>query len=504
MKSITVSNFGNGMSNDLYSGGLGEFSISKNFDILTYPNRLFPLPSMKAATTGTGITNMVVAGDGNVYGLGYESASGTSNSDIWKATPGSSTWTELPNCAGTGLPTANQQLLVYYKENHATQDLLYSIPAGIRSVESGNVTTGQTFSLTYTTMTQGVIHPLNNTLFMAYTNTTNSYVASKLTTASWSFTALTLPAHYTPTSVSPYGNYLAIACTIYSSGAAVQGGINNSVLILWDMVSTTWQEIVLWGDDALLAINNLNGVLIGVSTLQSTLKSGIFIKGYSGGQPEILKKIQINSASTVVAINQKVNFIHNNRFYFSADLPGSGNEPILKGLWSLGKGENGRWALNLERIPTADGTNASLISAVLATDYFHAIHTTNTATVQFLGTTPSTDFINSSIHESIVNPEMPENDKVINKQLSSFSIKLLPLTSSGQVIVKYRVDSDRGAWTTIFTKTSTSPNTNLVFYSSPKPSSGQFRAGFNYEFRIESTGGAQITGYSYEYKPLTT
>lgn len=499
-KTITVKDF-LGMSGDLYSAGSGKFSIAKNFDTLTYPNRLFPTPSMQSATASTDVGMMIVGHDGNIYGLGTES--GSSAPVIWRTTAGSPTWTELANTAVAG--TAVYSLLVHYKENmvvSANRDLLYSYSGGIRAVRSDNVDTTQTDNaLTYVTMCQGFVHPINNKMYFGYTTSSATYVGQN-SSGTWSNTALTLPNKYKVVSITNWGNYLAIACTEQnSSGVFVGSSVDTSVVFLWDMVSTTWQEIIPWGANGLQVLNNLNGVLIGCSTVSSQTKSGFEIKGYVGGQPEIIEEFLINQTSASTTFNQRVNFINKNRLYFSVDLNGDGNEPIYKGMWSIGKAL-GRWVLNLEATATTDGSNASILSAVYNLDYLHTVHTAvGTLTTQYSGVTKSTHYTTASIYESVVNPDMPEVDKMAKKRLVSVTCHYLPLNADGQVIMKYRVDSDRGSWSSaIFTETTN----GAVVTEMPKAGATEFTAGRNFEFRIESTGFAQIIGFTYKYEILPT
>lgn len=499
MKTVTIQYFGNGMVNNIYGGGVGEFSVAKGFDVLTYPNRLFPLPSMQTATSGTLIGNMMVGLDGLVYGSGKETPNPTKG-NIWKATAGSATWTELGNAASGEL--IDYSLLVHYKENDATEDILYSCTTGIRSIESSNVTTGSTHALTYSTMCQGYVHPVDNIMYFGYTTSTTSCIGRNNASV-YTDVALALPRRYRPIGLTKYGDYLAIGCTSFASGAIPGSGIDTSVVYLWarDISLTTIQETIQWGDDCLQILNNLDGALIGVSKIESNTASGFSIKVYAGGQVQTVKEILINSASTTITINQGVNYIHKHRLYFSVDVPGSGTSPVYKGLWSIGRNESGRWTLNLERITTTDGSMGSCITAVQAIDYLHtATGAAGTMTTQFSGSTKSTDYVNPSIYESTINPGMPDEDKIFKKKLVSVACHYLPLPTTGQVIMKYRVDSDGGAWTTIVTETAD----GVAFTEMPSAAGTSFTDGRNYEFRIESTGYAQITGFSYKYDILKT
>lgn len=75
--------------------------------------------------------------------------------------------------------------------------------------------------------------------------------------------------------------------------------------------------------------------------------------------------------------------------------------------------------------------------------------------------------------------------------------------------MKYRVDSNGNTsdWLTCFTSTTTgsvyaeAANTTVL---DTNGSPIQFTSGRNYEFRVESTGGAVITNFAYKYDTLET
>ena len=108
----------------------------------------------------------------------------------------------------------------------------------------------------------------------------------------------------------------------------------------------------------------------------------------------------------------------------------------------------------------------------------------------------------TSSYESLVNPGVPGVDYYAKKQLLSVSAHFMPLVS-GTVVMKYRVDG--GDWVTCFTKTALSPDTDRAGYETTiAEGTGQFTAGRQYEFRLESTGGAEIIAYTYKYETLRT
>lgn len=499
-KTIIVNNFGGGKATDKYSGGYGEFSDSRNFDIFTYPERLFPLPDMvddSAANSKIGalLTAKNSAGGGYVIGLGVDVAGNnlTTNA-LWKN--GGSAWSQIST--KLSLSTLNYDLFCEYLYSSATNTI---VTADNDSVALYDVTDAvaptafiKSFASNPTTITQGFVHPINNTLFFGYDN----YIGKNLN-GSWIVDGsskispvLTLPSKYTVVSLTKYGNYLAIGCTSYIAGSIYTSGNDASVIFLWDMVSTTWQEVVYWGDNDLKIINNLGGVLVGVSRVAANENAEILIKGYAGGQPEILKRVVANNTPTVT-IYPRVNLVYKNKLVFSAKLTEDG-VTTHNGLWYLGRNKNGGWSLTLGQFASTDGTDKDVIAATFYLGTLYAVHTA-------VGTTTrqTTTYTQSSYCESSVNPNMPDTDKVFKKQLVSVSAHYLPLPASGQVVMKYKVDG--GDWKTIFTESTDSTTATEMSACSDGE---QFTSGRNYEFRLESTGMAQITAFTYKYRVMPT
>jgi hypothetical protein len=489
------------MTSDLYAGSLGEFSTSRNFDIITYPNRLYPLPSMVNDTAGTGVGNLLCASDLVVYGDGVATTFG--DHALWKSTGGG--WTELTLTRTT--PDPDFKLFVEYLKNPSSRTLLFSGGGtDILMADPANVQAQSSHGLTYTDISQGYVHPADDILYIGYSNATATYIAAN-NAGSWNDTALTLPKRYKVVALTKFGNYLAIACTTYSTGAIPAGGPNVSMVFFWDRDTslTTVSESVSWGDNSLFALNNLDGVLIGISTYQGNDHGGLIIKAYTGGQPEVLKEVLVTrqdpATSPTYSVYPRVNFIHRGRMYFSCDMSSGGTSPSYKGLWSVGKNRFGQWAVTVERFASTDGSDVSVLAAAFRLDYLFANHTASgTLTV---GSTSAdgwaTEYQDPAIYESVTNPEMPDEDKGKQKQFASAACHFLTLPTTGQVVMKYRLDSI-GAWTTLFTKTATSPDTNLLAYEHPIAGA----TGRNIEFRIESTGSAQVVGFSYKYQPLST
>lgn len=524
MKRIIINNFANGMADDRFGGLPSEASLIKHFDVLSHPRRLQPLRAMGADTTGTAIGNIIVSSNGLLYGIGTDpnnptkgklwQRSGYGATDVWQSVPVTN------QLAGQDVvydflvenPDAGQIRTMYWA---ALNLLVASDPAG--------GSTAATQALTFATMGQGLLHPKYNTIFFPYKTTTTHYVG-QIANSGTAFggltsTAFSLPTLYRAYCLSYYGDLLAIPMT------SVNGiGVNGSVVGLWDTVAgnTNYSQIIPWGAGSLQVLNNLNGVLIGVNTLSANYTGSfqdydaIQIKVWAGGaEPTLVKEIKAihlappggGGTHPTCSINPRVNFIYNNRLYFSVNVVVNDSiQPSWYGLWSVGKNkQTGEWTVALERVATNDNSETGVIAAAITGDFVSMVHTAvGTLTASVNGQTAGA-YGATSVYESVVNPGMSDDDKVLQKKLHSIAVKCLPLPSgvqSPQIVLKYRVDSNGGSsdWITAYTYTTVGG----VQFEAPKPSSGFYTDGYNYEFRLESTGGAVITALAYKYTTLTS
>lgn len=517
MKTITINEFYDGMADDRFNARASEFSFIKQFDTLTYPHRLQPLRGMSAHTTGTGIGNMIVASNGSTYGSGTNSTNGRLYALIDYGATGAFTTLATDQLSGA---TVNYEFLVDYPDcGHiraihwaSNNTLVCSDPAGGSSAS--------TSSLSFTTIGQGLVHPKDKILYFPYRTSTASFIGLISPNAT-PFTGLnavafTMPNQYRIYCLSNYGDYLAIPAT--GNGNTV--GPNASIVYLSnrDTSINTFDQSIPWGDGILKVLNNLNGVLIGISELGNNFIQGgtsqdynsILIKAFDGGvEPKVIAELKVQNvggaASPSVLINPRVNFIHNNRLYFSVNLvPTDGVSQTRYGLWSVGRNKiTGEYSVSMERVATNANTDTGVLSAVIIGDYVEIVHTAEgTLTKSTNGLTSSTTYSATSSYESTINPNMPENDALAKKQLMSMSIHYLPLPSGASITAYYRVDSNGtfSDWTSLGSNISS----EIVAMERTRASANEFTAGRNYEFRIESTGGATITSFTYRYQNQET
>lgn len=516
MKTIVVNNFARGITEDRYAGRAGEYSVSKHFDILTYPNRLQPLRGMTTDTASTGIGNMIVSSsDGLMYGTGLNA----SNGRLWQRSGygGADVWQHVPTNDQLSGAVPNYDFLVEFKDCGHVRTIHWASANLLVASDPAGGSSASTQALTYSSIGQGLVHPKDKVLYFPYRTSSASYIGKISSNATvWtglSATAFTLPSQYRAYCLSYWGNYLAIPLTLTTGNS-----FTSSIVALWnrDTSLTTFDETIPWGTGNLKVLNNLSGALIGISSASandtSTIQDydAIYIKAYTGGaEPILIKEIKAQhlasgSSQPVCTINPRVNFIQNNRLYFSIDVTPSDGTPAYHGLWSVGRNKlSGEYTVVLERMATTDSSETSVIAAAINGDFVDMVHTAaGTLTATINGTTSASTYGATSLYESLVNPEMDALDKMKKKKLHSISVRCQPLPTSGQIVLKYRVDSTGllSDWVTARTYTTAGG----MGFEAPKPTSGFYTDGYNYEFRLESTGGAVITSFAYKYENLET
>lgn len=530
MKTISVRRF-DGMAQDYLNGQVGEFSLAKGFDTISYPWRLQPVRGMSAeSTTNSKIGNILLAA-GRIYGVGTDPNNPT-NGKLWVRSDNnttasgssfgaSATWRSLTNdqLSGAVLRTADYNFLVEYPDAESpdtsnTRTIFWaSTNLLIASSPTGTIGT-TTQALTFATISQGFVHPKDKKLYFGYQTTgvegslTYIGIISNNTTPFGSFnaTALQLPGQFRVYSVCDYGNYLAILCTAPNSTSA-----NSSVVFLWDRDTSlaTVTETIPWGNGLSKVLNNLDGQLVGVSTV-SNGATGILqdydafqVRVYGGGTaPTVVKEISalhgVASGTPSCLIHENVNFVQRNRLYFSADvIPGDGTTARY-GLWSFGKSRTGRWCLTLERSATNDNSDTGVIASAIAGDFVSMAHTAvGTLTATSNGQTSASTYGGTYDYQSPVNPDMDELDAAREKKLYCFYANYYPLLTGQSVVLEYKVDAlPSTAWTSVATD-STVGSSNIAM---PKASSAEFTDGQAYEFRVKPLGGATVTDWGYRFE----
>lgn len=495
MSTIIVNKFNTGMTSDPRASS--GCQLCKHFDNFSKPHSLIPYRDSEGVST-INITTQALAQlktftmyGGNLYGLGIIDS--TNKAKIYKnADVSLSTWT-APNNAEDSANGVNSGFFINYKGT-------FWGDAGGTRLWSTDLTTFTTSAqaITYTSITQGLIHSKDSVLYFGYTNTTASYIASKNGAGAWNITALTLPdTTLTVVSLCEYGNYLAIGCKSNEVGG-------SSKVFLWDRDSSvlTISESLDVGARTLSQIENIEGYIVAITVPSGTTADidpkVTFLKS-SGGDFQPFEEVPLSAGGRIVS-KQKVN----NRMYFgmgdvslgATSIGGSSNDYV--GVWSVGRNQIGaEFSVSFTRLVNNNTAVSGINGFILVGDYLWASFTVS-GTVTLSKTNDQASYTATSVYRTVINPNMSDLDKVKKKQLQTTSLTYSPLPSAGQVVLKYKVDNE--SYVTCFTETTDSAQVTEVI----KAGSTEFTKGRDYEFQIESTGGAEITGLPYKYATQET
>ena len=478
-------------------------SLIKHFDVFSNPYKMSPYRSTETDTndgsTETGmkqydVRNFQLGLNGKLYGLG-KTAAGYPKI-VSKATPASGNWTLEATAEGNAA-----RFVECFIEWQGAYWFLQGDSSIAKWVIATNTITnavGNTASSIVTTA-QGVIGSDNN-LYIPYNNKIARISPAGAVTNNV-FTAI--PGDMRITSMCRYGSYIAIACAYGTTTTAIPFG--RSLVVLWDMVQTTIaSDVIDFGEGALKAIGNVEGMIVGISDnylTSSTLalnKGSMVIRTWSGGIPKVFKEIVANQ-STGRLLSEVV--LKNNKMYWIASVPfnqsTSTESTYHLGIWVFGRKNSGsNFAISIDTIEeNIDTANFKINSFGSAGGYWFINHSADGSITK---TDDTTNYTFTSIYESqIFNNE----DSSQVKKLIGVTVFTAPMPISGQIVLTYRKDEET-SYTTVFTNTT---NDSISYSAVNIESSGVNIPEYKeIQFRIESTGGAEITGFKFKYELISS
>lgn len=483
---ISIADFNGGISDDPRKQTTNEFQITKHFDIFSNPKRLTPYRSLETDThdgsSSTGMKQYSVrdflyaSASAKLYGLGQ--TAGGLTKIVYKSDATTGNWTLPSGSEGNG--AVQNGCFVEYKDylwgfQGTNQVWKWGLLSGTPSITDSVNTTASTI----TSVANGVIAKDDN-LYLPY----NNIITRVNSSGTFSDAVLTLPTNFKITSICSFGNYLAIGCSPKNSFNGV------SKVFLWNLTSTDVTEVIDWGEGDLRVLDTIEGLLVGVSDryLNNSTGAGkgsMIVQVYSGGSPQVVKEIFTQALTGKTMPISKA--VKNNRLFFSAKImTNSAGTTYNEGIWSFGRKNSGYlYALTLDIVD--ESVNTSGIQAFgTAANYFFIAHSAD-------GSIDKTDdtaaYTTTSVYESqIFDFGYVDSDK----RLESLKVSFRPQAAGETVTAKYRIDGAT-AWTTIGSGTTDGAlsRTFVSIESTDTP----FASGREYEFRLESTGGAEITGF---------
>lgn len=538
IKETTINRFDGGIVTDPRDPNENTCQMVSNFDIHTNPRKMTPYRSTEdgddAGTTSRkqnfciALRSATQPGTYSLYGLGNVSGDTTLAEVLYKnLTQGSATdlddnaWTNTANNQHSGANRQvtfnlfafylNRALIYFYNSGSSNRGIWSYDPTGsvAMAAEGGDAST---FATAGTIVTQGLVHSQDDKFYVGYALTGGTPAANILVkdaATAWDTVFANNITGYFITSLCEYGNYLAFALVPTS-------GIGNSRVILWDRTNVgtaAFNEVIDWGDGQLNILEVVDGELIGISQVGgsrtsfsvgegSTLNSGtniqkrlndrVIFRRYIGGRTAVKFKEIIADHASVAGTTQLpiAKQIVNGRLHFLMLVEMNGS--VRDGIWSIGKNKTtGEFVLSLER-PTQSSVltlATGILNSFIIVGDFAVVSYQGGGSYIISKTAEGSTYTTASIYES---KRFNAGDASKKKDLLGVTVTTEFLPAAGQVILAYRTDQNT-SWTTIFTNTTDNSISNSV-----SSQSGLLPRDYKeIEFRIESTGGAEITGLSF-------
>lgn len=475
MKTIIQNKFDGGLANNPRDTGAYIQNTSGNFDVFAESNSISPYRDVADDTVGgalvladiriSEIVTILVSGSLTMVGLGREST-GSANARILTKPLVDSSWS--PAALDTRVPMLNT--LVAYKDKAFYVTTLGDV---MRFDAPSTLTYIGSLASTYTGYwAKPFVHPDDKLLYWGAQNKIFRYDGSSFSSAA----VLTLPDNAVITSLTNYGGYLAIACRFV-------GGAQTSCVYLWGRNSalTTLQDIIDYGEGDLMVLENIGGTLVGVkgtsNSVGGNVNRKITVLAYQGGYPQVVEEIHSNSEVYPFKATK------NNTLYFTH----SGATTLYR----VGRNAGGDFLVSPDKFLNNGASVATCYGFSIINDYAFV-----TIASGALRKTTATDiFTSQSFYQTTINYGMDLGDRTKQKRLVAVGVSFAPLTAGQSVELQYSVNGS--AWVSIFIENTVG---KVVVESTNESTGTPFLDGEEYEFKVISTGGAEITAIKYGYE----
>lgn len=493
MPKVRINQFNGGLDEDVRSHNTITFKDVKGFDTLTYKHRLTPYGEAESEALSSGsiadklITDVTRDSQGYLVFLGRNSSGSPNSADIIVKDSGTDITDTLTAAATDSASAYLPNSFVFYKGSYY---YIQSNGSGnVRRVISGTWTTSTIGAVDFTSAWSGmpvpkpIIHPMDDILYgglgqnlFKINNTTYSDI-----------TTVSIPTTHYITSFTDYDAYVAIA-----AAPAFEGDISRVFLWNRDTSLSTFTSNINWGEGALMVLENIGGTLIGisssevnyspVSTYDVTTTKKLTVRVLSGGQAVVIKELVVPSTFSLKNFKAKTS----DRFYFGGD---NGDA-----LYVVKKNADGTITVSKDRFVNNGSAYTTLRGFNIFGDYLFTMFDTNSTSGNVLRTKVTSSYTNTSVWETNINPSMPLDDRIRLKSLKMVAIGTAPMPANGSVTVYYSVDGE--SYEALFTETT---DGRIATHTNSNSLSTSLRDGYEYQFKVESTGGAEVTELRYEY-----
>ena len=490
-QTILIQSFDGGIADDIRAANPNEFAVAHHFDTYSKRHKLTPYRDMEneAGTLGVYAIKSVElftdsGGTQNLYALG--NVSGQTYPQILEKSVNMVTGTFATSTTGAG--AAGTVIATSLRGYAKTNKLYFMKTSGstviIDSYDPVTDTYVSTVGTISATSSTGVYprpfrHPQDDVLYFGAGN-----IIASLNNTTFTAAALTLPTGLIITSITDYGIYLAIACAPKNQG-------EKSYTFLWgrDTSLTTVEETIDAGEGSLLVLENVEGELIGVSSSAQTagtvvdIAPKIIVRQYSGGFMRSIKEIAWTGSGTPTTLLQNLKAKKDDKLFFACKQ--YIENKTVNQLWVVGKNRQGQVFCTPDRLVNNDTALTGNIDGFdLIGDYLWVAYNGDGSLKR---TDDAANYTVTAIYESALF-NLGESGR--KKDLIGVTVMTDFLPAAGQVVLKYKKDEE-----TTFTEIFTLTTDNSISYGIP------FVLEFKeIVFRIESTGGAVITGLKFKAK----
>ena len=489
---VKVDRFNGGISDDVREQLNGVFTITRNFDIFSNKTRLTPYRDTAAADTVDGTSSTMT--EFKTENFGYDSSklfalgrrsSGSALLRILERSVPSGNWSLSGSASQTTNGVPARQCFFPYRNyfyglkvsgagtsQRADVWRYGSVASGARVLEltfgGADVLTINDSSLSRAA--QGFIG-IDDNAYLPYENKLARTNGTTVTAA-----VLTLPRDLTIKSGTNWSRYAALAC-------APGNGNDSSKIFFWDFVSDDVTDVVDVGRGDLNVLENIEGTLIGVldvgGTTSISFERKIQIIAWSGGSPRVLHEKSYTAAFEVPIFKQK----KGNKLYIVL------YDGSTYGIYVIGRRDaNSPIAVTFDRFISNDTAVTAALNFFFVGDFLFASTGTSGNIRQTLN---SATFTATSVYES---QKLNAGEITKLKQLKSVSLGFVPLPAGAVITLDVKVDG--GSWKEVF-----SESTDGRYYHEAtklETTNREFDDGYEFEFRIKSTGLAEPI----EFKPV--
>jgi hypothetical protein len=329
-------------------------------------------------------------------------------------------------------------------------------------------------SVAYSSLADPVHHPADDCAYFFADNK-----VYRLNNTTWDGLVLTLPSNLVITSCDAQGDYLAIGCKSVS-------GAGNSVVFLWDRDSSlsTVSAKIDWGKGDLIHLANLEGVLVGVtdyftnSFLSHSKGKAQFKRATSGVTKAAIMQEFITEGPSYFTGNKHV---VDDKLHFPLEFKRDG--AMVHGVWSVDA--QGRVEIPMSESEADAITDGLRYQGIYKTGNYWWLAHSNDGSVN--RTDDQNNYSATSIYETTIIGSPDEQSQLVGATLS-----FEPLPSGATATLKFRKVGTT-SWTTL--KSESTAGAKVL--SATKDASGAVPTFNEAQFRLESTGGAIITGLEY-------